>query len=109
MPQGKNGGKRPGSFSSKSHALRLGAKPKNKTSKHRPEFDFSDQPKHHGPRTQEAAQVWLHQRLCEFVIDRISHDGRSITQCQCTTFFVDGAFTGGEMTSRFISERRHLC
>lgn len=108
MPQGKNGGKRPGSFSSKSHALRLGAKPKNKTSKHRPEFDFSDQPKHHGPRTQEAAQVRLHQRLGEFVIDRISHDGRGITQWQGKTLFVDGALPGERVTVRFVSERGNL-
>lgn len=104
MSHGKNGGKRPGSFSNKSTAPRLGAKPKGKSKTVR-DFDFSDQPKHHGPRkdtTEPAAR--LNQRLGEFTIERMSHDGRGLTQWQGKTLFVEGALRGEIVSVRFVAE-----
>src|SRR5690606_22105959 len=113
MSHGKNDGKRPGSLSKKPGALKLGAKPKSKNlkieKKSSRDFDFSDQPKRHSPRNSTPEPgARLHQRLGEFVIERISHDGRGLTQWQSKTLFVEGALPGETVTARFISEHRNF-
>lgn len=111
MSHGKGGGKRPGSnSSSKSTKPKLGAKPKSgakpKGKNKSFEFDFTDQPKQHGPRNKTAEpSARLHQRLGEFTIERMSHDGRGLTQWQGKTLFVEGALAGERVTARFKKEQ----
>ena len=99
MSHGKNGGKgrNPGKLGSKPRA---GKKPKNS-----PDFDFSQVPKRNAVRRDETAPAARpNQRLGEFVIDRLSHDGRGVTQWQGKTLFVADALAGERITARFISE-----
>lgn len=110
MSHGKNGGKSPGGFfsgksgSGKSRPAKLGAKPRGKSKQPR-DFDFSDQPKHHGPRNNTPEPgARPNQRLGEFTIERISHDGRGLTQWQGKTLFVEGALPGEIVTARFVNE-----
>lgn len=108
MSHGKNGGKRPGSsFPGKPGAGKLGAKPKGKSAKNKTprEYDFSDKPKHHGPRNNTPEPgARLNQRLGEFTVERISHDGRGIAQWQGKTLFIDGALPGEQVSARFVNE-----
>jgi 23S rRNA (uracil1939-C5)-methyltransferase len=104
MSHGKSGGNRPGSGGHfKKPPAKLGSKPKGKSKT--AGFDFSDQPKHHGPRNNTPEPgARLHQRLGEFTISRISHDGRGLTEWQGKTLFVEGALPGETVSARFVME-----
>lgn len=110
MSQGKQGGKHPGGFpGSKGNTNKLGAKPQGKSAKNKNksprDFDFSDQPKHHGPRNNTPEPgARPNQRLGEFTIERISHDGRGLAQWQGKTLFVEGALPGEQVSARFVNE-----
>ena len=99
MSHGKNGGKG-------RHPGKLGSKPRaGKKTKNSPDFDFSQVPKRNAVRRDETAPAARpNQRLGEFVIDRLSHDGRGVTQWQGKTLFVADALAGERITARFISE-----
>lgn len=99
MSHDKNGGKgrRPGKLGSKPVAGKKHKTPLN--------LDFSQVPKRNAGRRDETAPAARpNQRLGEFVIDRISHDGRGVTQWQGKTLFVADALAGERITARFISE-----
>lgn len=99
MSHEKNGGKgrRPGKLGSKPTAARKSKAPLN--------LDFSQVPKRNAVRREEAVPAARpNQRLGEFLIDRLSHDGRGVTQWQGKTLFVADALTGERVTARFISE-----
>ena len=99
MSHGKNGGKG-------KHPGKLGSKPRaDKKNKAPLDFDFSHVPKRNAVRREETAPAARpNQRLGEFVIDRLSHDGRGVTQWQGKTLFVADALAGERVTARFISE-----
>ena len=99
MSHGKNGGKG-------KHPGKLGSKPRgDKKNKPSLDFDFSHVPKRNAGRREETAPAARpNQRLGEFVIDRLSHDGRGVTQWQGKTLFVADALAGERITARFISE-----
>lgn len=48
------------------------------------------------------------QRMGEFVIDRLSHDGRGISQWQGKTLFIEGALVGERVSARFVREQGRL-
>lgn len=99
MTRNKNGGQRPGAKT----PLTLGRKPQPK--KFSQPLDFSDQPRLNAPRKPDqkpAAQP--NQRMGEFLIERISHDGRGVTQWQGKTLFVEGALPGERVSARFLAE-----
>lgn len=98
MSHGKNGGKgRPGKLGSKPASTK-----KNKTL---PNLDFSQVPKRNSRiRDESVPGARPNQRLGEFTINRLSHDGRGVTQWNGKTLFVDGALAGEQVSVRFVSE-----
>lgn len=123
MSHEKNGGKgrRPGKSGSKppfggkpqsGSKPQFGTKPKpgnkpapGKKQKAPLNLDFSQVPKRNSGRRDEVAPAARpNQRLGEFVIDRLSHDGRGVAQWQGKTLFVADALAGERITARFVSE-----
>lgn len=103
MSHGKNGGgKRPGG----KQPIKLGRKPRASSKNKKPlNLDFSDVPKRTTLRSQTPeVNARPNQRLGEFTIDRLSHDGRGLTQWNGKTLFVDGALPGERISARFVSE-----
>lgn len=95
---------------------KLGAKPRPQSKQGKqdkaasaPAFDFSDQPKLSAPRgkAQDPSQR-PEQRLGEFTIDRLSHDGRGLSQWQGKTLFIEGALAGERVSARFVREQGRL-
>ena len=96
-----NGGpKKPSSGMSK-----LGQKPRpgNPSEK---SFAFEDDksPRLNRPRSEKKAQPMDDMRLGEFTIDRMSHDGRGITQWNGKTLFVEGALPGERISARLVRD-----
>jgi 23S rRNA (uracil1939-C5)-methyltransferase len=95
---GKSGGpKKPSS--------KLGQKPR--ASKSNPKsfvYEKDDGPRLNKPRSEKQSQPQNDMRLGEFTIDRMSHDGRGITQWNGKTLFVDGAITGERISARLVQE-----
>jgi 23S rRNA (uracil1939-C5)-methyltransferase len=57
-----------------------------------------------GPRAPEKKFSQLNKRLGEFTINRMSHDGRGISEWNSKILFVDGALTGERVTARLLEE-----
>lgn len=103
MSHGKNGGgKRPGG----KQPIKLGRKPRSSSKAKKPlNLDFSDVPKRTSLRSQTPEiHARPKQRLGEFTIDRLSHDGRGLTQWNGKTLFIEGALPGEQVSARFVSE-----
>lgn len=96
---GKNG--TPPSNSSGSS---LGKKPRPKKASEGKVYVKDDAPRRDSPRAPEKKLSQLNMRLGEFTIDRMSHDGRGISEWKSKTLFVDGALTGERVTARLIEE-----
>ncbi|MET0355628.1 MAG: 23S rRNA (uracil(1939)-C(5))-methyltransferase RlmD, partial [Cellvibrio sp.] len=56
------------------------------------------------PRVEKKAQPMDDMRLGEFTIDRMSHDGRGISQWNGKTLFVDGALTSERISARLVRD-----
>ncbi|GGY65083.1 23S rRNA (uracil(1939)-C(5))-methyltransferase RlmD [Cellvibrio zantedeschiae] len=67
-------------------------------------FELENSPRLNKPRVEKKAQPMDDMRLGEFVIDRMSHDGRGITQWNGKTLFVDGALTGERISARLVRD-----
>lgn len=102
----RNGPKKPTSqkpSSSKQGAL--GQKPRSSKTVEKPfAFEVDDAPRLNKPRAEKKAQPMDDMRLGEFTIDRMSHDGRGITQWNGKTLFVDGTLTGERISARLVRD-----
>jgi 23S rRNA (uracil1939-C5)-methyltransferase len=103
---GNNGSKNnDGSKKPSSKSMKLGQKPRATKATDKPfAFEADDSPRLNRPRTEKQAQPMDDMRLGEFVIDRMSHDGRGITQWNGKTLFVDGALTGERVSARLVRD-----
>lgn len=95
---GKSGGpKKPPS--------KLGQKPRaSKASPKSFVYEKDDAPRLNKPRAEKKSQPQNDMRLGEFTIDRMSHDGRGITQWNGKTLFVDGAIAGERISARLVTD-----
>lgn len=103
MSHGKDGGgKRPGG----KMPSKLGRKPPGSgKAKKSLNLDFSHTPKRTSLKKEAPAPAACpNQRLGEFVIDRLSHDGRGIAQWNGKTLFIERALPGERVSARFVSE-----
>lgn len=82
----------------------LGKKPKPKKVSEGREYVKDDVQRRDGPRAPEKKLSQLNMRLGEFTIDRMSHDGRGISEWKGKILFVDGALTGERVTARLLEE-----
>ncbi len=83
----------------------LGKKSQPKRSGDAPVYVRDDTPRLNAPRKREAAtQSKINMRLGEFVIDRLSHDGRGLANLDGKTLFIDGALTGERVSARLLAE-----
>ena len=104
---GNNGSKNNGGSKKppSSKPLKLGQKPRAGKAADKPfAFEIDDSPRLNRPRTEKQAQPMDDMRLGEFVIDRMSHDGRGIAQWNGKTLFVDGALTGERVSARLVRD-----
>lgn len=102
----RNGPKKPTSQKSSSQKQgKLGQKPRSPKAVEKPfAFEVDDAPRLNKPRAEKKAQPMDDMRLGEFTIDRMSHDGRGITQWNGKTLFVDGALTGERISARLVRD-----
>ena len=97
----RNGPKKPSSPKSG----KLGQKPRSSKAVEKPfAFEVDTSPRLNRPRAEKKAQPMDDMRLGEFTIDRMSHDGRGITQWNGKTLFVDGTLTGERISARLIRD-----
>lgn len=82
----------------------LGKKPRPKKSGDGTIYVRDDAPRRSSPRAAENNYSQANMRIGEFVIDRMSHDGRGIAQWNSKTLFVDGALTGERISARLVEE-----
>ncbi len=82
----------------------LGKKPRPKKASEGKVYVKDDTPRRDSPRAPERKLSQLNMRLGEFTIDRMSHDGRGISEWKSKTLFVDGALTGERVTARLLEE-----
>lgn len=95
---GKSGGP-------KKPAARLGQKPRGTKAADKPfAFETDERPRLNQPRREKPAQPLDDMRLGEFTIDRMSHDGRGITQWNGKTLFVDSSLTGERISARLVRD-----
>lgn len=84
---------------------KLGQKPRAGKSVEKPfAFEVDNSPRLNQPRVEKQAQPMDDMRLGEFTIDRMSHDGRGISQWNGKTLFVDGALTGERVSARLVRD-----
>ncbi|RYZ81661.1 MAG: 23S rRNA (uracil(1939)-C(5))-methyltransferase RlmD, partial [Moraxellaceae bacterium] len=90
---------------SKKPGFKLGQKPRASKSVDKTfAFETDDRPRMHKPRAEKQTQPQNDMRLGEFIIERMGHDGRGITQWNGKTLFVDGAMTGERISARLVQE-----
>ncbi|HWV16859.1 MAG TPA: 23S rRNA (uracil(1939)-C(5))-methyltransferase RlmD [Cellvibrio sp.] len=82
----------------------LGKKPRPKKAEGEFAFAKDDAPRRDKPRAPEKKISQFNMRLGEFSIDRMSHDGRGISQWKDKTLFIDGALAGERVTARLLEE-----
>lgn len=95
---GKPGGKKPGNKGSL-----LGQKPRNKKADGKV-YVRDDAPRRNQARVEEKSLPQTNKRLGEFVIDRLSHDGRGVASLDGKTVFIDGALVGEKVTARLVED-----
>ena len=84
---------------------KLGQKPRTTKSVEKTfAFEEDKSPRLNRPRAEKKAQPMDDMRLGEFTIDRMSHDGRGITQWNGKTLFVDGALTDERVSARLVRD-----
>ena len=89
----------------KPRSPKLGQKPRpNKSADKSFAFEADNSPRLNKPRTEKKAQPMDDMRLGEFTIDRMSHDGRGITQWNGKTLFVEGALPGERISARLVRD-----
>jgi 23S rRNA (uracil1939-C5)-methyltransferase len=76
----------------------------NRKGKKTSSFVKDDAPRRDGPRAPEKKFSQFNKRLGEFTINRMSHDGRGISEWNSKILFVDGALTGERVTARLVEE-----
>jgi 23S rRNA (uracil1939-C5)-methyltransferase len=97
----RNGPKKPSS----PKAGKLGQKPRSSKAVEKPfAFEVDNAPRLNKPRVEKKAQPLNDMRLGEFTIDRMSHDGRGITQWNGKTLFVDGVLPGERISARLVRD-----
>ncbi|MFO1390371.1 23S rRNA (uracil(1939)-C(5))-methyltransferase RlmD [Cellvibrio sp.] len=67
-------------------------------------FEEENAPRLNKPRVEKQAQPLNDMRLGEFTIDRMSHDGRGITQWNGKTLFVGGTLAGERISARLVRD-----
>jgi len=82
----------------------LGAKPRPKKKSDAPAYVRDEGPRLNAPRQRVQQQPKIDMRLGEFVIDRLSHDGRGVASFQGKTLFIEGALTGERVSARLVAE-----
>jgi len=95
---GKPGGKKPGGKTSL-----LGQKPRPKKADGRV-YVRDDAPRRNHARVEEKQLPQTNKRLGEFIIDRLSHDGRGVASLEGKTLFIDGALVGEKVTARLVED-----
>jgi 23S rRNA (uracil1939-C5)-methyltransferase len=107
----RNGPKKPSSHkpssqkSSSQNQGKLGQKPRSSKAVEKPfAFEVDASPRLNKPRAEKKAQPMDDMRLGEFTIDRMSHDGRGITQWNGKTLFVEGTLTGERISARLVRD-----
>ncbi|RYY03134.1 MAG: 23S rRNA (uracil(1939)-C(5))-methyltransferase RlmD [Gammaproteobacteria bacterium] len=84
---------------------KLGQKPRpDKAAEKSFAFEDDKSPRLNKPRSEKKAQPMDDMRLGEFTIDRMSHDGRGITQWNGKTLFVDGALPSERISARLVRD-----
>lgn len=84
---------------------KLGQKPRASKTVEKPfAFEVDTSPRLNRPRAEKKAQPMDDMRLGEFTIDRMSHDGRGITQWNGKTLFVDGVLAGERISARLVRD-----
>ncbi|HSC67548.1 MAG TPA: 23S rRNA (uracil(1939)-C(5))-methyltransferase RlmD [Cellvibrio sp.] len=108
---GKNGGSSKGNLSngnsangrgSKTGSL-LGKKPRPKKAEGSG-YVRDDAPRRNQARAVEKLLPQTNKRLGEFIIDRMSHDGRGVASLDGKTLFIEGALTGEKVTARLVED-----
>lgn len=82
----------------------LGKKPRPKKADGESVYVKDDAPRRDRPRAPEKKNSQFNMRLGELTINRMSHDGRGISEWKGKTLFVDGALTGERVTARLLEE-----
>lgn len=99
---GKNGGSSKNSASKKGGNL-LGKKPRPKKADGSV-YVRDDAPRRNQARTEQKQLPQTNKRLGEFIIDRLSHDGRGVASLDGKTVFIDGALVGEKVTARLVED-----
>lgn len=99
---GKNGGSSKTGTPKKGGNL-LGKKPRPKKSDGSV-YVRDDAPRRNHARVEEKILPQTNKRLGEFVIDRLSHDGRGVASLDGKTMFIDGALVGEKITARLVED-----
>lgn len=101
----RNGPSKGGKFPGKG----LGQKPRNGAKSAKPAdkpfaFETDTRSRMNAPRKEKLVQPMDDMRLGEFSVDRMSHDGRGITQWNGKTLFIDGALPGERISARLVRD-----
>ena len=99
---GKNGGSSKNGAPKKGGSL-LGKKPRPKRADGSI-YVRDDAPRRNQARVEEKQLPQTNKRLGEFVIDRLSHDGRGVASLDGKTVFIDGALVGEKVTARLVED-----
>lgn len=99
---GKNGGSSKNGTPKKGGSL-LGKKPRPKKADGSV-YVRDDAPRRNQARVEEKQLPQTNKRLGEFIIDRLSHDGRGVASLDGKTVFIDGALVGEKVTARLVED-----
>ncbi|WP_084618520.1 23S rRNA (uracil(1939)-C(5))-methyltransferase RlmD [Cellvibrio sp. OA-2007] len=81
----------------------LGQKPRGKKADGKV-YVRDDAPRRNHARVEEKQLPQTNKRLGEFIIDRLSHDGRGVASLEGKTVFIDGALVGEKVTARLVED-----
>ncbi|WP_323815038.1 23S rRNA (uracil(1939)-C(5))-methyltransferase RlmD [Cellvibrio sp. NN19] len=100
---GNSGGNKPGGKKAGGKSSSLGQKPRAKKAGGSV-YVRDDAPRRNHARVEEKILPQTNKRLGEFVIDRLSHDGRGVASLDGKTVFIDGALVGEKVTARLVED-----